>query len=270
MKLYELRKSLREEFSQLGIDIVDADFIIAEIVGVPVTMLNLVDEIDDDTLDEIKSKISMRVSGVPVDRIFGRKYFYGLEFDINDFVLSPRQDSEVVVDTALKYISDNHYHTALDMCTGSGCLAIAIKRNVDIDMTAVDISSKALALARKNADKHATNITFIQSNMFEKLNRKFDIIISNPPYIAREDLSSLDREVREHDPVLALDGGDSGLDFYNIIHDNLRKYLSDNGTLILEIGEDQRMSIVSLFNDFEFVECIQDLGGHDRVLVFKK
>jgi len=242
MKLFDLRKKLKDEFAQLDIDIVDVDFIVAQILGVPVTLLPLIDDVDDDVCLEIQTKINMRMSGMPVDRIFGNKYFYGLEFYIDDNVLSPRQDSEVLVDTALKYINDNHYHDVLDMCTGSGCLAIAVKRNAPVDVTAVDVSKKALIVAKKNADKHGEDIKFIQSNMFEKLDGKFDIIISNPPYIKR----------------------------YIIIHDNLRKYLNEDGVLVIEIGEDQRMLIEALFNDFELLECVKDLSGHDRVMVFKK
>ncbi len=270
MKLFDLRKKLKDEFAQLDIDIVDVDFIVAHILGVPVTLLPLIDDVDDDVCLEIQTKINMRTSGMPVDRIFGNKYFYGLEFYIDDNVLSPRQDSEVLVDTALKYINDNHYHDVLDMCTGSGCLAIAVKRNAPVDVTAVDVSKKALIVAKKNADKHGEDIKFIQSNMFEKLDGKFDIIISNPPYIARDEIKTLDREVIDHDPLIALDGGESGLKFYNIIHDNLRKYLNDDGVLVIEIGEDQRMLIEALFNDFELLECVKDLSGHDRVMVFKK
>ena len=171
---------------------------------------------------------------------------------------------------ALKYIKENNYKNALDLCTGSGCLAISTKLNCNIDITATDISTKALKVAKENAKKHNADINFIRSNMFEKIEGTFDIIISNPPYIDTDEIQDLDDEVKNNDPYIALDGGEMGLKFYNIIHDNLRKYLNDNGLIIMEIGEDQKDLIISLFNDFNLVESLKDLSGNDRVLVFKK
>ncbi len=269
MRLFDLRKSLKEEFSQLGIDTVDVDFIVANVLNVSVTELILIDNLDEKDVDTILEKIALRKQKIPVDRIFNKRYFYGLEFDIDDNVLSPRQDSELIVDAALKYIKEYNFKTALDMCTGSGCLAISIKKNAEIDITAVDISSKALMMAKANAEKHGVRINFICSNMFEKIKQKYDLIVCNPPYISTDELKKLDREVIDHDPRLALDGGDMGLKFYNIIHDDLPRVLNDNGLLILEIGEDQRMLVTTLFNDFELIEHVTDYGGNDRVLIFR-
>lgn len=156
------------------------------------------------------------------------------------------------------------------MCTGSGCLAISVKKNSDVEMTAVDISSKALNIAKTNAKKNDADIKFIKSNMFEKVEGKFDVIISNPPYIDTDEVETLQTEVVEHDPLIALDGGELGLKFYNIIHENLRKHLNDGGYVILEIGEDQKDLIMAMFNDVTFVECIQDYAGLDRIMIFKK
>ena len=156
------------------------------------------------------------------------------------------------------------------MFTGSGCLAISVKKNAQVDVTAVDVSSKALAIAKHNAKKLGVDIEFIKSNMFNEINCKYDLIISNPPYIDSQEIKQLSAEVKEHDPKIALDGGEFGLKFYNIIHDNLRKYLNDNGMLIIEIGEDQKELLVSLFNDFNLVESIVDYSGNDRILVFKR
>lgn len=270
MKLFELRKSLKQEFNQLEIDAVDVDFICAEVLQVSRTELPLIEDIDENAYKTIMECVEKRKNNVPVDKIFKRSYFYGLEFKINNYVLAPRQDSEAIVETALKYIKEFNYKSALDLCTGSGCLAVSIRKNVDIEMTASDISSRALAVAKQNAQKHNVEINFVKSDMFEGIAEKFDIIVSNPPYIATEELADLDKEVTLNDPRIALDGGELGLKFYNIIHDNLRKFLNDNGIVVMEIGEGQKPLIESLFNDFNLIETVLDYNGIERVLVFKK
>ena len=269
-EISELRKELKSKFVENNIDAVDADFISAEVLGVSRTELVLIDEITEEQVAEINEKAEMRLNNVPVEKIFKRSYFYGLEFKVDDNVLSPRPESEMLVENAIKYINENGYKTALDLCTGSGCLAISVKKNCDIEMTATDISQKALTIAKQNAKTNEVNINFIRSNMFEKIEGTFDIIISNPPYIDSDEVKLLDAEVVEHDPHIALDGGAMGLKFYNIIHDNLRKKLNDGGMLIMEIGEDQKELIISLFNDFNFVDCLQDYSGNDRVVILKK
>ena len=270
MKLLNLRKELKETFGQHSIEIVDADFIISEVLGVSRTELVLIEEISDEQEKEIREKAELRLNNVPVEKIFKKAYFYGLEFKVDENVLSPRPESELLVDCALKYIKENDYKSVLDVCTGSGCLAISVKKNAEVEVSASDISMKALQIAKQNAKSLNTEINFIRSNMFEKIEGKFDLIISNPPYIDSEEVKTLEKEVVENDPILALDGGEFGLKYYNIIHENLRKHLNENGMLIVEIGEDQRELITSLFNDFNFVECVQDYAGHDRVLIFKR
>lgn len=270
MKLFEIRKELKNKFVSSEIDVEDADFIIAEVLGVKRTELTLIDEITNEQFDEINEKANMRLNNIPVDKIFKKAYFFGYEFKVDENVLSPRPETELLVETALKYIKENNYRTALDLCTGSGCIAISTKLNTEVDMTASDISQKALNIAKQNAKKHDAQIKFIKSNMFEKIEESFDIIISNPPYIDTDQIEDLDEEVKDHDPYIALDGGEMGLKFYNIIHDNLRKHLNDNGMIIMEIGEDQKELLISLFNDFNLVESLKDLSGNDRVLVLKK
>ena len=270
MKLNEIRKNLKSVFEENKIATEDADFIISEILGVKRTELLFIDEITPEQEIEIKEKAELRLNNVPVDKIFQKAYFFGYEFKVDENVLTPRPESELLVEMALKYIKENNYKTALDLCTGSGCLAITTKLNSSVSMTASDISQKALNIAKFNAKNLNAEIEFIRSNMFEKIDKTFDIIISNPPYIDTEEIETLDLEVKEHDPFIALDGGDMGLKFYNIIHDNLRKHLNDNGMIVMEIGEDQKELIISLFNDFNLVESLKDLSGNDRVLIFKK
>lgn len=270
MRLFDLRKELKNEFASSHIETEDVDFIISEVLGVKRTDLILINEISSEQEKEIRKSCDLRKRNIPVDKIFKKAYFYGLTFEVNENVLSPRPESELLVETALKHIKENNYKTALDLCTGSGCLAIATKLNCEIELTATDISQKALTVAKQNAKNLQAEIKFIRSNMFEKIEDKFDLIISNPPYIDSDEVKTLDAEVINNDPHLALDGGAMGLKFYNIIHDNLRKHLNDNGMIIMEIGEDQKDLLISLFNDFNLVESLKDLSGNDRVLVFRK
>ena len=270
MKLFELRKELKKEFASLNIEVEDVDFIISEVLGVKRTELTLIDEVTTEQEKDIVIKCNKRKNNIPVDKIFGRTYFYGLEFKVDENVLTPRPESELIVENAIKYIKANNYRTALDLCTGSGCLAISTKLNCEVEMTASDVSTKALSIAKYNAEKLNAKINFIHSNMFEKIEETFDIIISNPPYIDSDEVKTLDKEVLNNDPYIALDGGELGLKFYNIIRDNLRKYLRDNGMIIMEIGDEQKELIISLFNDFNLVESLKDLSGNDRVLIFKK
>ena len=270
MKLLNLRKELKQTFLAKEIEEADVDFIVSEVLGVSRTELVLIDEVEDTKANEIKEKAELRLNNVPIEKIFKKSYFFGLEFKVDENVLSPRPESELLVEKALTYIKENNYASVLDMCTGSGCLAISIKKNATVDVTAVDVSSKALAIAKQNAKRLEAEIKFIKSNMFSEVDGKFDLIVSNPPYIDTQEIEELDIEVKEHDPKIALDGGEFGLKFYNIIHDNLRKHLNENGTLILEIGNDQKDLIVSLFNDFYLVEAIKDYSDNDRILVFRR
>ena len=151
MKLLELRKTLKETFIQHDIDAVDVDFIVAEVLGVKRTELPLIEEISKEHEIEINRVVNERLNNVPVEKIFQKAYFYGLEFKVNENVLSPRPESELIVDLAIKYIQENGYKEVLDLCTGSGCLAISVKKNANVNMMASDVSAKALQIAKENA-----------------------------------------------------------------------------------------------------------------------
>lgn len=270
MKLLELRKNLKQEFIQHNIEVVDVDFIISEVLNVKRTELPLIDEITEEQHQEILKCSNLRLSNMPVEKIFKKSYFYGLEFKVDKNVLSPRPETEQLVDIAIESVNKNGYKSVLDLCTGSGCIAISIKKNVDVDVLASDVSLKALQIAKTNAKNNNAEIEFIHSDMFENIDKKFDLIVSNPPYIDTLEVETLEKEVKNFDPRIALDGGDLGLKFYNIIHDNLRKHLNDGGMLIMEIGEEQKDMLISLFNDFTFIDCLKDYEGHDRIIIFKK
>ncbi len=269
MKLLDLRRELKNKLNESSIDDIDADFIISEILGVKVTELTLIDNVTKQDEEKIRELVKIRLTGKPIDKILNKAYFYGLELEVNEDVLTPRKDTEILVERAIKEIKDNNYLKVLDLCTGSGCIAIAVKKNVNANVTAVDISKKALAVAKRNSLKNNVEIEFLESDMFKNLTDKYDLILTNPPYIDSDEIKELDVEVKDNDPLIALDGGMLGLKFYNIIHENLRKFLTDDGLIIMEIGDEQKDMILSLFNDCEFIDCLKDYGGHDRVMIFR-
>lgn len=237
----------------------------------------------EDVRDRYMSLIADRSKRIPLQHIIGYAYFYGLRFKVNDKVLIPRFDTENLVECALEIISELEMScsgkiTLLDMCTGSGCIAISIKDSAsDVIVSGVDISSEALLIAEENQKLIARdngwkdNISFIQSNLFEQVDDKerFDIIVSNPPYIDHKDIEQLEPEVRDYDPALALFAEDSGLDYYKKITSQANKYLNNGGYLLYEIGYNQADSVKAIMRDNGFldIKIIQDLSGLDRVLV---
>ena len=195
-----------------------------------------------------------------------------LNFYVDENVLIPQPDTETLVLQAIKRIKqyENNNIKVLDLCTGSGAIAISLAKefeNKNVQVYASDISDKALEVAKKNSKKNDVHINFINSNMFENIDEKFDIIVSNPPYIETETIKKLSKDVQQ-EPHIALDGGFDGLEFYKIIASEYEKYLNDNGTLLLEIGYNQKQSVTELFINRN-VECIKDLAQNDRVIIVK-
>ena len=220
--------------------------------------------------------LQRRLSGEPLAYIAGKWEFYGLEMIVTPSVLIPRMDTEPLVFTALDILKDVNEPRILDLCCGSGCIGCALGVNLPkARVIFSDISSEALSVTRKNISLHRLNSRAVALEADALAPpplrmQNFDLIACNPPYIAEEELKSLDKSVLDWEPALALDGGDFGLSYYKIIHDNLRKYLNDNGVIIMEIGEDQRHIIEGLFNDFELIEVGKDYNNIERMLVFKK
>lgn len=226
------------------------------------------EEISKILSDEYKILLVRRSEHVPLQYLTNEQEFMGFKFKVNENVLIPRQDTEILVDEAVNRLEPSM--RVLDMCTGSGCIAVSLKRLVrDIEVTAADISSKALAVAIENAELNSADIEFIQSDLFENVRGKFDIIVSNPPYIPSETVDVLMEEVREHEPRLALDGMSDGLYFYRLIVRESTRFLEDKGFLLLEIGHDQREAVINIMKEagFKAVTGIKDLAGLDRVVI---
>ncbi|MCM1099857.1 MAG: peptide chain release factor N(5)-glutamine methyltransferase [Clostridium sp.] len=213
--------------------------------------------------------IGRRALRIPLQYLTGRQDFMGLEFAVNEHVLIPRQDTEILVEEVMRHLHDGM--RILDMCTGSGCILISLLRySNDCQGVGADISPEALAVADANARRliGPENIRFLRSDLFREVEGKFEIIVSNPPYIGSGVIPTLMPEVREHEPLSALDGGADGLDFYRRIAGEAPEYLAGGGMLFVEIGCDQGAQVQELFarNGFAEVRCVRDYAGLDRVV----
>ena len=216
-------------------------------------------------VDKVNQIVEQRITGRPLWYCIGDTDFYGYTIKVDERVLIPRPETELLVENALKHITRNSQ--VLDLCTGSGVIAIAVNKQSSAKVTAIDISSDAISLAKENADYNGADIEFIQSDMFENLtDKKFDVIISNPPYIKKQDLNFLQKEVKDFEPMLALDGGEDGFDFYRNIAKNSIKYLNEKGVLLLECGFDQAKIIAEMLQGFTSVEIIKDYENIDRIV----
>lgn len=228
------------------------------------------DEIEDiSKLDTLNEYVKKRLVHMPIQYILNRAYFCGLPLYVNENVLIPRFDTEVLVEEVLKISKKDKSKRILDICTGSGAIAIALKKLGGFErVDALDISDKALEVARRNANELDLNINFLKSDMFSSLTceNKYDIIVSNPPYIQSDVVDTLESEVKDFEPRLALDGDADGMKFYKIIAENYEDYLVDNGVLALEIGYDEANDIRALFEGKNVV-IKKDLANLDRVAI---
>lgn len=212
--------------------------------------------------------INMRLRHVPLQHIIGHTGFMGLDFKVSRDVLIPRQDTETLVETVLDREKDPAI-SILDLCTGSGCIAVSIKKLGGYSQVAAsDLSDKAIGLAMRNASINDTEIRLIKSDLFKDIDGRFDVIASNPPYIPAEEIETLSPEVRDHDPRMALDGGEDGLDIYRRIVSECGDVLNAGGRLYMEIGFDQAAAVGGLMEKagFRDIEVVKDLAGKDRVI----
>lgn len=251
----------------------DVDWIVATVLNKNRAEIKLIHSISNKQYREIMAATERRAKGEPLSNIFGFVDFYGLRFDINKKVLSPRVETEQLVEEAIKLINANKFKEVCDLCTGSGAIGIAIAKNTNSRVTAIDISKPALQVAINNAKKHNVKVDFIESDLFKglKKSRKFDIIISNPPYIESKEIDKLDEEVKKYDPRLALDGGEDGLDFYRRIAQEAGRRLNKNGILMFEIGATQGFAVRKIMKDNGFGETklIKDYEKRERIIYGK-
>ena len=238
----------------------------------------LLKEFSNKDINKINKIIKIRLMGKPLNKIFKSCYFYKDKFYINNKVLAPRQETEILVEHAIKIINNLNKNCAqvLDLCCGSGIIGLSVAKysTNNCFVTLLDISKSALRVCKKNVKNlNLLNKTkLIKSNLLEGLKHKekFDIILSNPPYIKTADINNLSIGVKKYDPKLALDGGEDGLKFYKNICENCKKFLTENGTIIVEIGFNQGLYVENLFNKNGFkTKLVKDYSNNDRVIIAK-
>lgn len=225
-------------------------------------------ELLDSTVEERYFEIlDKRKNGMPIQYILGEEDFYGRSFKVLEGVLIPRQDTEISVETLLKIIKNNKINNMLEIGCGTGIVSISVDLETKIDVTAVDISKRAIENSIINKEKLGSGIKIMKSDLFSNVKESFDLIYSNPPYIKSDEIEKLQVEVRKHEPRLAIDGGEDGLHFYRKIIEKVPEYLNDRGYLVFEIGHDEAKDICALMEDKFDVEVIKDLSKLDRVVV---
>ena len=229
--------------------------------------LHMAEEMPEEQMSEYQIALRKRAEHVPLQYIVGETEFMGLKFKVNSSVLIPRQDTETLVEEALKVVRPGM--RVLDLCTGSGCVIVSILHNVsDVEGYAVDISKQALNVAKENARLNDVPVLFEHSDLFDHVTRTFDVIVSNPPYICTDEIAKLMPEVRDFEPMEALDGKEDGLYFYRKIIGQCKQYLNPEGHLLFEIGYDQGQKVSALMREIGFhdVQVIKDLARKDRVV----
>lgn len=281
LNLLELRSNGRKKLIENNIEdaIIKADILIQFVLNMDKMQLiiNQEDEVSKENENIYLTYIEQVIRGKPVQYITNEQEFMNLKFYVDENVLIPQPDTEILVEEAIKTIDEIRPEKnikVLDLCTGSGAIAIAIKKYAEdakkqIEVYASDISEEAIKIAEKNAKRNDVHINFILSDMFQKMEEKdFDIILSNPPYIETQTISSLSKEV-QYEPHMALDGGEDGLEFYRVIAENAHEYLNENGSILLEIGYNQKKKVMQIFEEakkYSNIRCIKDLSDNDRVI----
>lgn len=269
----KLLQDAREFLNKAGIADADVDawYLLAHVFGISRAdyLLNGQDECPKDKVPVYKSLLEKRAARFPLQYITGVQEFMGLEFEVDENVLIPRQDTEILVEEVLKVCMGK---SVLDLCTGSGCIILSLAKYGQLKRAVgSDISEKALQVAKRNAKKLNIDVTLVCSDLFEKIRGRFDIIVSNPPYIKTEEYFSLMPEVRDHEPKLALEAGSDGLLYYKRIIKDLPGFIKPGGYVFFEIGYDQGDAVSKLLKQAGFTDIYvkKDLSGLDRVVCAK-
>lgn len=270
MTLGSLLKSGKEELkkAQIAEWELDAWFLLEHVTGCTrhVYFLHPEQEVTELQKQRYEELIQKRSFHIPLQYLTGSQEFMGLSFFVDEHVLIPRQDTEILVEEALCYLQDGM--KVLDMCTGSGCILLSVLKLRDgLCGTGVDLSEKALGIARKNMRNLGIRAEFLQSDLFTEVTERYDCILSNPPYICTKELDMLMEEVRLHEPRMALDGHEDGLYYYRKLVEQSPDYLTSGGMLFLEIGYQQADAVSKMMEkDYRDIHVIKDLAGLDRVV----
>ena len=259
-------EELKTLFRESGIDESDAEWLVSVKTGVARSELSACDTmLVPSRVAEMDAVAGERLAGKPLWYILGDTEFYGYKIKVDGRVLIPRPETELLAEMAVKSVEEGD--KVLDLCTGSGCIAIAVRKEVkdkEISVVAADISAGALEVAAQNAKDNAADIKFIESDLFSNIKGKFNLIVCNPPYVRRSDIARLAKEVKDHEPLSALDGGEDGLDFYRRLAAEAPKHLVRGGTLLMECGIGQAQAIVKLFGKFDYTMVSRDYNDVER------
>ncbi len=277
-KVVKRKEFLGEMAKELqNFDTNDIKNVICEVLCLKSKDYLLKEEFSDAEVGKLKKVVERLKKNEPLDKILGKKCFYGRNFLTNEYVLSPRAETELLVEQSLNYLKNLSSKSVrvLDLCCGSGCigLTIACQTNGSVQVVLSDVSKPALDVAKENGEKlKAKNVDYVLSDMFEGLKdfKKFDIIISNPPYIESGEINFLSPQVKDYDPIISLDGGEDGLKFYRQIATNAKKYLKKNGVIFMEIGCNQGESVQKIFANNGYVtKLLKDYSHNDRIVIAK-
>ena len=274
MEINVLLKIAKERLLKNNIDEREARLLLSFVLGIRKEELIIYKEIPAEKEEEFLKVIEKRCTGVPYAYIVGHKEFMKLDFEVNNSVLIPRDDTEVlvqeVINTCTSYNMNDKKVNILDLCTGSGCIGISLAKYIkNSSVTCSDISKEALEIAIKNSKANGVNVKFLQSNLFENIKEKYDIIVSNPPYIKTKVIEDLQKEVKENEPIIALDGGETGIKFYEEIIEYAQEFLNPNGMIFFEIGFDQAREVSELLEKkgYENIRVVKDYSDNDRVVI---
>lgn len=272
MVIWELEKALRDILKENAA--FEAKEIIMSVCGMSTSdwIINRKAEVKEEHVNKVLEMAHRRISGEPLQYIIGKAGFMGMDFEVNKNTLIPRQDTETLIETLIDMIGDRKV-SILDIGTGSGCIGISLGKFLkDARITVLDISQEALNTALRNADKNGVKIKAVCMDILSEIPEgKYDIIVSNPPYIETSIIKSLQTEVRDYEPLSALDGGSDGLLFYRRITDIAPRLLNEKGILAYEVGYDQGKKVHMLMEkDFYDIRIIKDYCGNDRVITGKK
>ncbi len=270
-KLSKLSADMKKHFAEKEIDGSDAEWILSLSLNVPRSALTQERIISQAECKKILEIYEQRLTGRPLWYIYGNTDFYGYTFKVDERVLIPRPETEILVRQAVSALKDGD--SMLDLCTGSGAIAVAVAceaaKDKNVSVTATDISDGAIELARENARINKANVSFIKSDLFEKVRGRYNLITVNPPYVKSGEIGALARDVREFEPHLALDGGVDGLDFYRRIAQKINRFIARGGLCIMEVGENQAQDVIRIFREnsrCDFAMVVKDLSGVERVV----
>ena len=258
----------KRRFAEKDIDESDAEWIYSLVLDIPRSKLEEKERVvKPSEAKQIEEIVQKRLTGRPLWYVMGDTQFYGCKIKVDERVLIPRPETEILAEQAVKTVEEGD--KVLDLCTGSGCLAVAIAKNCaqkHVKVTASDVSDAALMLAKENAALNGAEVNFVQSDLFSKIHGRFNLIVCNPPYIRTDELSSLQREVRDYEPRIALDGGEDGLEVYRRIAKEISRYIARGGMLMLEVGEGQAEEVLKMFEKRDYAMVVKDFSGVDRIL----